>query len=141
MTLYVQRGKPGEEQCDFCDSPDVQWVFPCRDHKGNAELAEAAVLQTDGSFSVRAMNISAVLTGDWAACPVCHALIVRHQRERLAKRCAKRIRAEYAKRGIIMPLGNLTDHIRRRQDDFWSNRQGPPFPASEADRIRRGRTP
>jgi hypothetical protein len=143
MTLYVQNNKPGEEQCDFCDSRDVQWVFPCRDHRGGAEIAEAVIVQADDSSSVKRMSISAVLTGDWAACPACHALILRGDRQRLARRAAKRIKAKYAAMTppIIMPLNNLTAHIRRRQDDFWANRQGPPFPASEADRIRHGRTP
>lgn len=139
--FYVSTNPPGEEVCDFCDSPDVQWVFPCRDHSSREERVEGLVIPENSSPFVSVADITAISTGDWAACPVCHALIVRGDRIRLARRSAKRIQRKYRERNVILPLGNLTEHIRRRQDAFWSNRQGPPFPASESQRIRRGMTP
>src|SRR5947209_9430571 len=97
--LYVQHVEPGDEQCDFCDSRDVQWVFPCRDHTGAAEHAEALILRPDSSPAVRGADITATSTGDWAACPACHALILKGDRDRLARRSAKRIQRKYAPKG------------------------------------------
>lgn len=138
--LYVQNTPPGDEVCDFCSAEDVRWVFPCRDHR-STEHVESLVIPADSSPFVSGANIMATMSGDWAACPACHALILRGDRERLARRSAKRLQREYAKRNVFMSLKDLTAHIRRRHDDFWSNRQGPPFPASDTSRIRRGRTP
>jgi ferredoxin len=139
--LYVQNAEPGEEVCDFCDSTDVQWVFPCRDHQAPEEHVEALVLQRNSDASVTGADITAISAGDWAACSACHALIVRGDRERLARRSAKRVQRKYAKRNVLMGLKDLTAHVRRRQDAFWTNREGPPFPVSDSSRIRRGQTP
>lgn len=138
--MYVDNPAPGEEICDFCSSPDVQWVFPCRDHQSKAHI-DALVIRSDLSATVTGADMDGTFVGDWAACPACHALILRGDRVRLARRSTKRLVAKYAKQNVFMGFKDVLAHIRSRHDQFWTNRQGPPFPASESSRIRRGRTP
>lgn len=116
--------------CDFCSSPDVQWTYPCRDHARKTEHALAISVDQDGSLSVDEMSIDGFSSGNWAACPACHALIRRGDRDRLARRSAKRmLRLMDAK----MSLSNAIAHVRRLHDQFWSNRTGDPFPANEQE--------
>lgn len=138
--MYVQSPESGDEICDFCSSPDVAWVFPCRDFQDEAQVG-AVMFQANSSPRVSSSDMTGVFVGDWACCPACHALILRGDRERLARRSAKRVVRKYAAQNVFFSFKDLLAHIRKRQDNFWANRQGPPFPITEADRIRRGRTP
>lgn len=110
--------------CDFCSSPDVHWSFPCRDHKRETEHIASLVQSRDGSLRVEEMTLDGWQHGGWAACNPCHALILRGDRDRLAKRSAKRMMRKHPDMGFI--LSNLTAHVRRLHDQFWSNREGEP---------------
>lgn len=88
--------------CDFCGSPDPKWSFPARDFHLGADRVSA-----DG----------------WAACPACHALVLRGDRDKLAMRSAKRIA-----RAHRLPLHGIPAQVRAMQDDFWANRLGDPVP-------------
>lgn len=123
----------GEEICDFCSSHDPQWAYPCRNHS-HTENINAVVAKRDDLSDMRfeRMNIKAISDGAWAACPACHMLIERGDRERLARRSAKRllknIDPEMAR---AWSLGNATEHIRRIHDAFWENREGAPTQITE----------
>lgn len=110
-----------EPMCDFCSSPDVRWAFPSRDF--SLEVPVKPRLSLDwGSH------------GSWAACPACHAIIVRSDRERLAVRAAKRSIRRAAREGDpAPPLSTLLSVIRRLHDKFWSNRNGDPLPCGPGD--------
>jgi hypothetical protein len=94
-------------ECDFCSSPDVRYAYPARDFiiKTPSEIPDW------GS------------AGGWAACPPCHALIQRGDRDRLARRSAKRMAKTYD-----ISLRAALAAVRRAQDDFWANREGAPEP-------------
>jgi hypothetical protein len=109
--------------CDFCSSPDVRWSYPCRDHNRQAH-AEALIQRPDGSLRVEEMDIEGFSHGGWAACSACHALIQRGDRDRLARRSAKRMIRNNP--DIPLVLSNATEHVRRLHDQFWANRDGPP---------------
>lgn len=111
--------------CDFCSSPNVRWTFPCREHT-TAEHVDTVLQRRDGSLDVERMDIERVVAGGWAACPACHALVIRGEREKLARRSAKRMIRKHP--DVPMLLGNVTVHCRRLQDAFWANRTGPPIP-------------
>jgi hypothetical protein len=69
--------------------------------------------------------------GGWAACPACHALIVRGDRERLTRRSAKRLCRKYRQeQNVILSLGDAIRLLRPLHDDFWANRMGPPVPTT-----------
>lgn len=101
-------------ECDFCSSPDVQWAYPCRDFQVDAPIPG---VPDQGS------------SGSWAACPVCHVLIERADRAKLARRSAKRLQRKY---NISLKVAIAT--IRQMQDGFWSHREGPPVPALRGQR-------
>lgn len=113
---YRDRGQPKPGICDFCSSPDVKWAFPARDFIRTAPLTEKALM-------------TAGMRGGWAACPACHALILRGARDRLAHRSAKRYKRLHPDAASV-PLGRIEKHIRGLHDDFWANRQGEPVPAT-----------
>lgn len=123
--FFLKVAPPEGAICDFCSSPDVRWTFPCREHTSKPEHVEALIQRRDASLSVKRMDITATSFGGWAACSACHALIQRGDRERLARRSAKRMIRDHP--DIPMLLGNVTVHVRRRQDAFWANREGPPI--------------
>ena len=118
---------PDPIKCDFCSAPDVRWAFPCRDHTYHPEEANVLYLRND-SLQLKRFNLSGGSFGPWAACPACKALIMRGDRNRLARRSAKRMIRNNPQ--LPMILGNLTAHIRRRHDQFWENREGPPIPVT-----------
>lgn len=112
--------------CDLCSSPDVHWSYPCRDHAQKTEHFTALGLREDGSPAVEKMAIDGFSRGGWAACNPCHALIERGDRDRLARRSAKRMLKKQNLVGV-MSLSDAIAHIRRIQDQFWSHREGPPI--------------
>lgn len=126
--IIVMTQPPEGPVCDFCSYADVHWSYPCRDHAQKTEHATALVLSTDESPRVDHQIIDGFSHGGWAACNVCHGLIERGDRERLAKRSAKRqVRKLASQRPpVIWPLGDAIAHIRRLHDQFWENREGEP---------------
>jgi hypothetical protein len=111
---FLIAGKVGGAAiCDFCSSPDVRWAFPTRDFTTKAQ-------------PTRRTFIEATMYGGWAACPACHALILRGDRIRLARRSAKRMQRLH---GIRVPLKLIEAQLRVLHDDFWANREGAPIPA------------
>jgi hypothetical protein len=127
--FFVSKPTPpeGEHKCDFCSSLAPKWSYPCRDfvHNENAGI----LMMNEKTHDVRfdELSIEGHSIGNWAACPVCHLLIERGDRERLARRSAKRLLTkvvpELAK---SWPMKDAVDHCRRIQDDFWKNRMGAP---------------
>lgn len=91
--------------CDFCSSPDVQWSYPARDF----EVTGIPLARRAGS------------SGGWAACPVCHVLIERGDRVRLAHRSAKRMARRYG-----VSVNSIERELRSLHDQFWASREGPP---------------
>lgn len=108
--------------CDFCSSPDVHWSYPCRDHQRTEHLGVVTLVGDE--LVTGALDLDHFSAGGWAACNPCHALIARSDRERLARRSAKR--ALRMAPGSPIGLADLTAHIRRVQDQFWANRLGAP---------------
>ena len=102
--------------CDFCSSPDVRWAFPARDF--------STVIAGVSAKEVRTASLNSA--GGWAACPACHALILRGDRDRLARRSAKRLIRQHPEMSMRMVLAAC----RRIHDDFWSQREGAPIPTT-----------
>lgn len=123
-TFHTITAPPEGAICDFCSSPDVRWTFPCRGHTA-ADNLDAVLQHRDGSVSVESMEVTRIADGGWAACSACHALIQRGDRVRLARRSAKRMIRDHP--DIPMVLDNAIGHVRRLQDAFWANREGPPI--------------
>jgi hypothetical protein len=107
-------------QCDFCSSPDVRWAYPARDFVVDAET----VARNVGAPELAGLIPDWGSRGGWAACPACHALVQRGDRDRLAIRSAKRMRRVYAS----LSMREALTAVRRVQDDFWANREGAPEP-------------
>lgn len=126
MTERIDMRMPDEGAiCDFCSSPDVHWSFPARDFVRNREVrgmalhtAPALIEFSEGSFTHGSH-------GGWAACNVCHRLIVRGDRVKLTRRSAKAILRKHP--DARMSLANAITLIRPLHDDFWRNRQGAPI--------------
>lgn len=105
--------------CDFCSSPDVRWRYRCPD------------------FSQRIVTIDVVRSasdvidwgsgGDWAACPVCHELIERDDRKRLARRSARRFQRKTAG---SLSLKEMESLIRAHQAEFFRRRVGDAIPVT-----------
>lgn len=111
------------QRCDFCSSADVRWVFPARSFVFERDFLVIGINENRIS-DVEALNFKGGYDGKWAACPACHALIVRGDRDKLARRSAKRMLKMPG--APPMSLGNAIDLIRGLQDEFWSRREGPP---------------
>lgn len=101
--------------CDFCSSPDVRWAFRCED-------ITATVLGFTADFS-RMIEIPWHSDGGWAACPACKALILKDDRERLARRSAKRL----ARSTPGMPLSVALKVVTHLHKLFFNNRVGDPL--------------
>jgi hypothetical protein len=114
-------------RCDFCSAPDVRWAFPCRDHEYHPEQANL-LLERNANLELRSFVLSGASFGPWAACPACKTLILRGDRVRLARRSAKRMIRNNP--DLPMILSNVTAMVRRRHDQFWENREGPPYPVT-----------
>jgi hypothetical protein len=112
--------------CDFCGSPDVRWTYPARDFA----VREQGIAITEGPtlITTQPFDLTQVSDGGWDACPACSALIERSDRERLARRCAKRIVRDHP--GLGLSLHQATADARAIHDDFWSHREGQRVPAS-----------
>lgn len=91
------------EICDFCSSTSVGWSFPCRD------------------FSLRGSAGAFNSTEGWAACDACRDLIVKGDRDALARRSESEFHRHHPGQPPI-PLGI----IRELHDTFWANRDGAP---------------
>lgn len=99
----------GGAECDFCSAPQIAWAYPARDFLIGSTVPG---IPDHGS------------SGSWAACPVCHALIERGDRDRLAARSAKRLARKH---GISYRMALRA--VRESQDGFWAHREGPPVPS------------
>lgn len=121
--------------CDFCSSPDVHWSYPARDFTHHRELAALTIDMRTLETERHDIDLDAGSSGGWAACNVCHALIERGARERLARRSAKRMLRIH---GMNMSLRDALGLIRPFQDTFWANREGEPV--YSADRPRKDPT-
>jgi len=64
-----------QPQCDFCDSKDVQWTYPCQDFG-------VVGVNTDTGTNVGLLGSA----GAWAACETCAALIEAGRWQALAER-------------------------------------------------------
>lgn len=119
---------PGEEVCDFCSGTPVAWAYPCRPHRSGQMLAL-------GSDSRPDMKVDFNSPDGWAACAVCHGMIQAGMRDKLAKRAADTLGAE-----LVLRLGQKqTEQVMRGiQDNFWSNREGPPITPDEYRRRNPG---
>ena len=127
--FFFNRPTPpeGERKCDFCSSHDPQWKYPCRDYVQTEHMDAVLIKRDTGDLKRESMSIEAHSQGAWAACPPCHALIERGDRERLARRSAKRLlKSVGTEMARAWSLGNATEHVRRIHDAFWSNRLGAP---------------
>lgn len=109
-------------ECDFCGSPDPHWVYPARAFVAEERVRVLGI--APGGIPL-GLDID-ILNGydqTWRACHVCHALISRGDRDRLARRSAKRILRHD---GYDLPFAQVETLVRRLHDRFWSNREGPP---------------
>lgn len=113
-----------EPQCDFCTSTDVKWAFPARDFRQQVAVRKAEVPGLKFDAVIHAGSL-----GAWAACPACHALILRGDRDRLCRRSAKRM----VRKHPILSMKIATDLVRTAHDNFWSHREGAPVPTNPGD--------
>lgn len=108
--------------CDFCSSPDVRWRYRSPDSRStavgiNPETSQSVVI--DANFA-----------GDWAACPVCHALIEEGNRDRLARRSARRLVRKHPR----LSMANALMCVRQPHDVFFATRTDtPPIPHTPED--------
>lgn len=100
--------KGGYEICDFCSSPNVQWVYSARDASitGDIDLLEGE-------------RVTLSSEGDWAACEICSKLIEEEEREALLLRSIN----------SAPNTPNLSTEIikqvtRQIHSMFWLNRSG-----------------
>ena len=111
MTEQVFMRPPREQWvCDFCSSPDVHWRYPARD------------------FPIQSLKIPGPQHGSeggWAACNVCHALIERGLRDKLAKRSAVKFSRKFG-----VPAKLIVNDLRKLHDEFWTNREGTATPVT-----------
>jgi hypothetical protein len=105
------------EKCDFCSSPDVRWAFPANNTTTPVPLPKP----NTATFNS---------LGSWAACQLCHDLIVAGKRDELAERSARTMKQIYRTPGSI---SSLVAMIRPLHDDFWANRHGDPVPTKPGD--------
>lgn len=106
------KAKPGEEQCDFCNSREPVYGYPCRGH--TTGVVPIGLDGGPGTTTVQSPD-------DWAACQHCHDLIARGDRDALAKRSVD-----------TMPVFNLPEFVkqiavRQAHDNFWAAREGAPY--------------
>lgn len=101
--------------CDFCGTPNVRWIYPTRDF--SSDIVEDGAALTFNS------------SGGWAACPTCHGLIERGERDSLARRSADLYQDQ-----TDVPYPALLASLRALHDDFWANREGSPV-ASRPDEV------
>lgn len=117
---YVEDGiehVQGEEPvCEFCCRTTPQWEYP------------AAPMEIVGHPSITHSN------DDWAACPVCHALIEAHDIDGLVQHAVKsQRRTIYELRMRGMDIGTIMDletGLRQNILRFMDARMGPPRPWS-----------
>lgn len=106
-------------QCDFCTSLDVRWTYPCEDFTIERTFSATGVY-ADLRQETQKIKLTSSLTGGWAACDTCHALIEANDREGLLKRSAeldptKRM-SLHTKKELIAPL----------HTEFFAHRTGEP---------------
>lgn len=93
-------------QCDFCDSLEPVWRYPCRTFEAPILLGLVVPLSE----------------GDWAACERCHSLIEERNYLALAMRAAASspwVAMEVVTAGEVMPW------VLKLHADFRANRKGP----------------
>lgn len=100
--------EPTTPVCDFCSTPNVSWMYPCKDFK--APVVPGLLKWASSSY--------------WAACNQCHKAIQAGRRDDLAYRSAKRAKR---KGGTSLSMLELKTHIRGLHDKFWANREGEPI--------------
>ncbi len=118
-------------KCDFCSSPDVRWGYPCRDFVREERVLAVGEHETTGELAFSRIDITAGMRGGWAACPVCHELVKRGLRDKLVRRCARKM--QEAGQLTRVPRGQVVDLLRPLHDTFWANREGPPVPVTPHD--------
>jgi hypothetical protein len=94
-------------KCDFCSAPFPAWVHPSAD------------------FSIPHLGwVSA--DGAWAACDVCHEMIMAEAQVRLRDRAVR----TFAQRHGPLPkaaINEMRSKITTMHAGFWQNRNGEPF--------------
>ena len=118
---YINMPTPPTPVCDFCSAPDVQWSYPARDFIVREEGLVVGIGESE--LTAKEFILDQGSHGGWAACPACSALVERGDRERLARRSAKRLIRTHPELGLS--LRQVLPDVRRRHDDFWANREGP----------------
>lgn len=92
--------------CDFCSEPEVKWSYPAKD-----------IASEELHWGSR---------GDWAACEICHALIEKGERDKLAERSMQnfiRFNPEFASEPAEIRK-EVADGIRMLHDIFFLARTG-----------------
>lgn len=92
--------------CDFCGAKPVRYSCPAR----NTVMAVVAFIVGNS-------------IGNWAACGPCGSLILRSDREGLARRSAVMFRR---KRPDLHDFPVTQKRFREIHDQFWSAREGRP---------------
>lgn len=92
-------------KCDFCSEPTVEWRYP-----------------TESFVAYSVGDIVGESVGDWAACAICHLLIVAGDREALARRCISKL---VELQPALAPYRTeLTGEMRRLHAGFFNCRSG-----------------
>ena len=99
----------GTEICDFCSSPNVEWVYPADD--GIADVMQ----REDGGILIQESK------GNWAACEGCSICIENDARFLLLKRSVDSFIKEY---GEMVPRESIEQGIKPIHDLFFVVRKG-----------------
>lgn len=101
-------------QCDFCNSHEVIWWFPCRDFTHKTDLS----------------SVTAVMHEEWAACSKCAPLVFEGRNAELAMRGLDTTLEYRVLRNdlTLKERHDLFQMVFDMQDKFRSNRLcGPPL--------------
>jgi hypothetical protein len=91
--------------CDFCSEPEVVWRYPARTF-----LAYALA------------GVVGQSVGDWAACPICHALIEAGDRKGLSERSLQTLLDKHPE--MRSAASKLRQQIAGFHEMFFANRLG-----------------
>jgi hypothetical protein len=122
--------QPAPYVCDFCNGPDPTWWFPCGDYPMVIRPPVALTPSQRFLFDKLSHLVKVQNTGDWAACDTCKDLILKGQRDELAARSAELFIINNPEESSHLAPQAVTESMRASQDDFWSHREGAPFPIS-----------
>jgi hypothetical protein len=99
-----------EMVCDFCSSPDVSWMFPASDFEMYREQGEVSKIH--------------ISEGEWAACEICHHLIVQELWDDLERRAIANFGVALELHSPVM-IAMVAEVVRASNARFQNNRTGP----------------